>query len=125
MRARNGKHELPLTPVCGPGEHWKAKAHLLEIDKALDEEGWSTGQRRCLNEQRRRWWFRAEGRDAFFERHGNIPRHPNAPPPKPQDVVMAKWRQDARRKEKELRAGMENPKKIRELEKKEDMESDN
>lgn len=122
MNPAKGGDPLPPAPVCGAKDHRAAKKYVYTLEEALLQEGWSKNQRTYLKRLLMQWKLRAAGMDAYFERRGNVPGHPDAPPPTSQDLTAERWRRDAKRKEAEFRAALERPRTIRAEEKAEDLE---
>ena len=97
MIPERGGEPLPPAPVCLPRDYRSASLYLAQIDKALEQPGWSARQRKILYDLHRKWVLRAEGRDEHFEQWGTFPpRYPGSPPPDARDAIVARW-QKARR----------------------------
>lgn len=113
MIPAKGGPPLDDPPVCGAGERWYAERHVLKIEAALDQEGWSRNQRRYLKLQWKVWTMRAMGMDEQFERRGTIGGHPDGKAPSRQAIVVEGWRRAARQKEREFARALSEPARIR------------
>jgi hypothetical protein len=61
------------SPVLKPADHQGAQAFLDRIDRAIEQGGWSAGERTRLYRMRDKWAARAAGNDARFEIAGTRP----------------------------------------------------
>lgn len=125
MVPRNGGEELEESPICLGGDHLAAKAYVWKLEKAIDQTGWSRGQRARIQQLLSKWRLRAQGWDGQFERYGTFGRKPGSPPPKPVDVVLERWRRAERQRVRcTAQSIVERQKKMREWERRKDKEAE-
>jgi hypothetical protein len=92
---KKGGEPLPPAPICLPKDHKAARLYAQVLKKALEQTGWSAGQRAVLYRQYRKWLIRGDGRDEFFEEFGTFRRFPGTAPPTTIDLVVERWRRAA------------------------------
>lgn len=113
MIPRKGGKPLDPAPICLGGDHRAAQTHARKIAAALEQSGWSPGQRYVLRESYRKWLLRAEGRDSYFEKYGTFHRFEGNPPPTTVDLIVERWRRAAPKETKEARAWRLSKGKVR------------
>ncbi len=92
MTPDRGGPSLPDAPTCGAGDLSSARQYLEVLTKALEQDGWSQGQRREIRRRMLKWRVRTLGVDEYFNRRGNIPGNPDGPPPTQAEITVTRWR---------------------------------
>jgi hypothetical protein len=122
MTPDRGGPSLPDAPTCGAGDLHSAHAYLLVLEAALDQDGWSQGQRREIRRRMLKWKVRALGVDDYYNRRGNIPGSPDGPPPTQAEITVTRWHRAHRAQLRTHAKAMSAKEKLKAEEVKEDKE---